>query len=38
MLCNPDNQEQKGYTPLLQDNNFENDLNVTIADTKIEAN
>lgn len=38
MLYNPDSQEQEGYTALLQDDNFENNLNITIADTKIEAN
>lgn len=37
MLCDPDNQEQKGYIALLPNDNLENDFDVAIADTEIEA-
>lgn len=38
MLCNPKSQEQKDYAALLYDDNFENNFDAAIADTKIEAN
>ena len=38
VLYNPNSQEHKGYTTSLRDNNFEKNLNMVIADTKIEAN
>lgn len=37
MLYNFDSQEREGYTALLHYDNFENNLDTTIADTKIEA-
>ena len=37
VLCDFDSQEQESYAVLLHNDNFENDLDATIADTKIEA-
>lgn len=37
VLCDPDSQEREGYAASLRDDNFENDLDVAIAETKIEA-
>lgn len=37
MLYDHDSQKQKGYAFLLRNNNFANDLDATITNTKIEA-
>ena len=37
VLYDPNSQEQEGYATSLCDDNFENDFDVIIADTKIEA-
>ena len=38
VLCDPGSQEQEGYSALLHNNSFENDLDAAIADTDIKAN
>lgn len=37
MLCDSDNQEQENYPALLRDDNFENNFDTAIVDTKIET-
>lgn len=36
-MCDPDSQKQESYAALLRDNNFENNLDAVIAETKIEV-
>lgn len=38
MMYDPNNQEQESCATSLHNNNFENDLDNAIADTKIKAN
>ena len=38
VFCNLNSQEQESFAALLHDDNFENNLHIVIADTKIEAN
>lgn len=38
VLWDPDNQERKNYIILLYNDNFEDDLDAAIANTKIEIN
>lgn len=38
VLWDPDNQERKNYTILLYNDNFEDDLDAAIANTKIKIN